>query len=118
MSKTKPVGWSVAAEVSLDKARRVWKDRHGGAMPPEVEAKAIEAAHDQAVADVYGADWKQHVDAKGRPQEQGIGSTLWLLRVSEEEAEGHYAALARWRGSAAAAAERERIQRLKGGKAK
>jgi hypothetical protein len=68
------------------------------------------------VADVYGADWKQHVDAQGRPQEQGIGSTLWLLRVSEEEAETHYAAISRWRGPAAASAERERIAKLKGKK--
>jgi len=54
--------------------------------------------------------------AQGRPQEQGIGSTLWLLRVSEEEAEGCYSAIARWRGPAAAQAERERIARLKGKK--
>jgi hypothetical protein len=117
-NKVKPHGWSVAAEVALDKARRLWKERHGGLMPPEIEAKAIEQAHDQAVADVYGADWKQHADAQGRPQEQGIGSTLWLMRVSEEEAESHYSALSRYRGPAAAAAERERIARLKGNKAK
>jgi RNA 3'-terminal phosphate cyclase len=116
MSKAKVKAWSVAAEVAIDKARRAWKDRHGGAMPPEIEAKIIEQAHDQAVADVYGADWKQHVDAQGKPQEQGIGSTLWLLRVSEDEAELHYSALSRYRGPAAAVAERERIARLKGKK--
>jgi hypothetical protein len=118
MAKTKIEGWSVSAEVALDKARRLWKERHGGVMPPEIEAKAIEAAHDQAVADTFGADWKQHVDAQGRPTEGGIGSTRWLIAVSEEEAESHYAALSRYRGPAAAAAERERIARLKGGKGK
>jgi hypothetical protein len=116
MAKTKIVGWSVAAEVALDKARRLWKERHGGLMPPEIEAKAIEQAHDQAVSDVYGADWKQHVDAQGKPTEGGIGSTRWLINVSEKEAESHYAALGRYRGPAAAAAERERIARLKGKK--
>lgn len=118
MPKVKVEGWSVAAEVALDKARRVWKERHGGAMPPEIEAKAIEQAHDQAVADVYGADWKQHVDAQGRPQEQGIGSDLWLLSVDEEQGERHWAAVSRFVGPAAAAAGRERIQRLKGNKGK
>jgi hypothetical protein len=115
-TKVKPHGWSVAAETLLDKQRRLWKERHGGAMPPEIEAKAIEAAHDQAIADVYGADWKAHVDANGKPTEGGIGSTRWLVSVSEEEAESHYAALTRYRGPAAATAERERIQRLKGKK--
>lgn len=117
-NKVQVQGWSVAAEVALDKARRIWKERHGGPMPPEIEAKEIERAHDQAVADTFGSDWKQHVDAQDRPQEQGIGSTLWLQRVSDEEAERHYSALARYRGPAAAEAERERIARLKGGKGK
>jgi hypothetical protein len=116
MAKTKIEGWSVAAEASLEKARKIWKDRHGGAMPPEIEAKAIEQAHDQAVADVYGSDWKQHVDAQGRPTEGGIGSTRWLINVDEATAESHYAALGRYRGPAAATAERERIARLKGKK--
>lgn len=107
-NKPKVRARSVAAEGLKDKIRPD--------TPPQIVEEMIRQAHDKAVADVYGADWKEHVDAQGRPQEQGIGSTLWLLRVSEEEAEGHYSALARWRGSAAAAAERERIARLKGKK--
>jgi hypothetical protein len=108
MSKAKVKAWSVAAEKLKEK---ITPDT-----PPRIVEEMINQAHDKAIADVYGADWKQHVDAQGRPQEQGIVSTLWLLRVSEEEAEGHYSALSRWRGPAAAAAERERIQRLKGKK--
>jgi hypothetical protein len=114
--KAKVVGWSVSAEEFLNKARRQWKDRNSGPMPADVEAKLIEEAHDKAIGDTFGADWKQHVDAQGKPQEQGIGSTLWLLRVDEATAEGHYSALARYRGPAAAVAERERIARLKGKK--
>jgi hypothetical protein len=103
--------WSVAAQKTADQATDPKK-----LLPQQIIEQGIERAHDQAVADVYGADWKQHVDAQGRPQEQGIGSTLWLLRVSEEEAETHYAAISRWRGPAAASAERERIAKLKGKK--
>jgi hypothetical protein len=109
--KPKIKSWSVAAQKIADQAKDPKK-----LLPQQIIEQEIERAHDQAVADVYGADWKQHVDAQGRPQEQGIGSTLWLLRVSEEEAETHYAAISRWRGPAAAAAERERIARLKGAK--
>jgi hypothetical protein len=111
--KPKIKAWSVAAKKIADQATNSKTP-----LPQQIIEQEIERAHDQAVADVYGADWKQHVDAQGRPQEQGIGSTLWLLRVSEEEAETHYAAISRWRGSAAAEAERERIARLKGNKAK
>jgi hypothetical protein len=65
---------------------------------------------------VFGADWREHVDAHGNPTEQGIGSTAWLLNVDEARAERHYAALGRFVGPAAAQAERERIARLKGKK--
>jgi hypothetical protein len=116
MAKARVQGWSVAAEEFLNKARRQWRDRNNGPMPPEIEAKLIEEAHDKAIGDTFGADWKLHVDAQGQPQEQGIGSTLWLLRVDEQTAEGHYSALSRYRGPAAAGAERERIARLKGGR--
>jgi hypothetical protein len=68
-----------------------------------------EQARLQGVKDVFGYDVE--FDSQGRPIESGIGSTKWLVSVSEEEAEGHYSALARYRGPAAAAAERERIAR-------
>jgi hypothetical protein len=114
--KVKPHGWSVAAEAFLDKARRQWKDKHSGPMPADVETKLIEQAHDKAIGDTFGADWKQHVDAQGNPTEGGIGSTRWLINVDEATAETHYAAISRYRGPAAATAERERIARLKGKK--
>jgi hypothetical protein len=119
MSKPRIKSWSVAAQKILEQAQ----SKAGAAgIPPalgeEILRQAEQQARDQAVADVYGVNWKANVDAQGRPQEDGIGSTLWLLRVSEEEAETHYAAISRWRGSAAAEAERERIKRLKGNKAK
>jgi hypothetical protein len=119
MSKPRIKSWSVAAQRILEQAA----SKAGAAgIPPELRGKILEQAEqqarDQAVADVYGANWKANVDAQGRPQEDGIGSTIWLMRVSEEEAETHYAAISRWRGSAAAEAERERIKRLKGAKAK
>jgi hypothetical protein len=104
-TKSRVKAWSVGGQQMVDKVR---KDT-----PPEIAEKIREQAHDKAIADVYGADWKEHVGPDGKPQEQGVGSTLWLLRVSEEEAEIHYAAISRWRGPAAAQAERERIARLK-----
>jgi hypothetical protein len=116
--KAKVVGWPVSAEEFLNKARRQWRDRNGGPMPADVEAKLIQEAHDKAVADVFGANWKANVGPDGRPQEDGIGSTIWLVNADEATAEGHCSALARWRGPAAAAAERERIARLKGHKGK
>jgi hypothetical protein len=83
------------------------------------QAPAIIGPRDEAVQHLNeSTGYALPKDAQGRPQEQGVGSTLWLLRVSEEEAEGHYSALSRWRGPAAAAAERERIARLKGNKGK
>jgi len=99
---------SVAAEQLLNKIR--------SDTPPEIAAQIRQEAADKAVADVYGADWKQHVDAHGQPQEQGIGSTVWLLNVDEATAERHFQALERWKGPGAARAERERIARLKGRK--
>jgi hypothetical protein len=77
-----------------------------------------EQAADQAVADVFGADWKEHVDVHGNPVEQGIGSTAWLLNVEEHRAQQHYAAIERFHGPGAAKAERERITRLKAARGK
>jgi hypothetical protein len=87
-------------------------------MSAEMVEQIKQAASEQGIADVFGADWKEHVDAHGNPQEQGIGSTVWLLGVDEERAERHYAAISRFVGPAAAQAERERIQRLKAHKGK
>ena len=104
-TKSRVKAWSVSGQQMADKITE--------RTPPEIAEKIREQGHDKAIADVFGADWKEHVGPDGKPQEQGVGSTLWLLRVSEEEAETHYAAISRWRGPAAAAAERERIARLK-----
>jgi hypothetical protein len=73
---------------------------------------------DQAISDTFGANWKNNLDAQGNPQPDGIGSTLWLLRVSDGEAERHYSAIGRFIGPAAEKAERERIARLKAGRGK
>jgi hypothetical protein len=108
MPKPKIKAWSVAGQRIADKIKP--------GMPAEMVAQIEQQAREQAIADVYGANWKNNLDANGNPQFDGIGSTLWLMRVSEEEAEGHYSAIARWRGPAAAAAERERIARLKAAK--
>ena len=62
-----------------------------------------EQAADEAVADVFGADWKEHVDVHGNPVEQGIGSTAWLLNVEEHRAQQHYAAIERFHGPGASA---------------
>jgi hypothetical protein len=72
VSKPRIKSWSVAAEKI--------KEQIKPETPPQIAEQLLEQARDKAIADVYGADWKQHVDAQGRPQEQGIGSTLWLLR--------------------------------------
>jgi hypothetical protein len=74
MAKARVQGWSVAAEEFLNKARRQWRDRNSGPMPADVEAKLIEEAHDKAIGDTFGADWKQHVDGQGKPQEQGTSA--------------------------------------------
>ena len=72
----------------------------------------------QAVADVFGSDWKQNVDVHGNPVERGIGSTASLLNVEGRFAERHFAAIGRFVGPAAEKAERERIGRLKAAKGK
>jgi hypothetical protein len=101
--KVKPHGWSVVGHDAIKPN-----------MPPEMVEQIKQQANDQSISDVFGADWREHVDAHGNPQEQGIGSTAWLLGVDEAQAERHYAAIARFVGPAAAQAERERIARLKG----
>jgi len=113
--KTKVKGWSVAQQKLLEKIK---PDTH-----PELAKQIEEQANDRGIADVYGADWKQHVDKNGNPQEQGIGSTRWLMNVSASEdanvraqADRHFAAISKFIGPAAATAERERIQRLIKGK--
>ena len=106
MPKVKTHGWSVAGEKIKEKIKP--------GMPAEQVAAIEQAASDQAIADVYGANWKQNVDAQGRPQEVGIGSDIWLMNVDEEQGERHWAAVARFVGPAAAAAGRERIKRMKG----
>jgi hypothetical protein len=105
MPKVKERAHSVAAEKILDKVKP--------GMPTEMVEQIREQANDQALKDVYGADYAQHLDAQGRPQEQGIGSTAWLLNVDEGRAERHYAAVGRFVGPAAEKSERERIARLK-----
>jgi hypothetical protein len=65
--KSNATGWSVAGQKKLEKIR--------DGMPPEMVQQIRQEAADQAVADVFGADWKEHVDVHGNPQEQGIGST-------------------------------------------
>jgi hypothetical protein len=85
-------------------------------MPAEMAAALEQQALDQGRADVFGADWRERVNANGEIEENGIGSTRWLLSVSEAQAERHYAALGRFVGPAAEKAERERIARLRGKK--
>jgi hypothetical protein len=60
--KAKPTGWSVAGQKKLDSIKPN--------MPPEQIEQIRQAASDQGIADVFGADWRQHVDAHGNPQEQ------------------------------------------------
>jgi hypothetical protein len=108
--KTKVQGSSVAAAKILAKIKP--------GMPAAMVEQIREEANDQALKDVFGADYAQHLDAHGNPQEQGIGSTLWLLRVSDGEAARHYSAIGRFIGPAAEKAERERIARLKAGRGK
>jgi hypothetical protein len=100
--------WSVAGQKILDGI----KDN----MPPPMIKQIKEKALRQALSDNYGAGWELNLDSNGRPQSDGIGSTLWLMNVDEERAERHYAAISRFVGPAAAQAERERIARLKGHK--
>jgi hypothetical protein len=110
MPKVKTHGWSVAGEKIKEKIKP--------GMPAEQVAAIEQQANDQGIADVFGADWRQHVDAQGRPQEVGIGSDIWLMNVDDEQAERHWAAVARFVGPAAAAAGRERIKRMKDSKGK
>jgi len=104
MPKVKEKAWSVAAQKILDGIK---KDT-----PHELAEQIREQANRRALVDVFGEGYE--VDAQGKPIEQGIGSTQWLLNVSDARAEQHYTAIGRWRGPSAERAERERIARLKG----
>lgn len=101
--------WSVASQKILDGIKPE--------MPPAMVEQIKEKALRQALSDTYGANWELNLDSNGRPQADGIGSTVWLMNIDEERAERHYAAISRFVGPAAAQAERTRIARLKGKKA-
>jgi hypothetical protein len=92
------------------------RERIKPGMPQEMVQQLEQQANEQALSDVYGADWKERVTADGRVEENGIGSTRWLLSVTEAQAERHYAAIGRFVGPQAERAERERIARLRGKK--
>jgi len=68
--------WSVAGGKILEKIKP--------GMPEAMVEQIREQANDQALKDVYGADY---IDVHGNPQEAGIGSTQWLLNVEEHRAE-------------------------------
>jgi len=106
MPKTKERAWSVAGQKMLDGIKND--------TPSALAEQIREAANQRGLIDVFGEGFE--VDAQGKPMEQGIGSTTWLLNVSDARAEQHYTAIGRWRGPAAERAERERIARLKGAK--
>jgi len=106
MVKTKMRATSVAGNRILERIKP--------GMPQEQVAAIEEAANQRALIDVYGEGFQ--VDSAGNPQEQGIGSTQWLLKVDEGQAERHYAAIGRFVGPAAEKVERERVARLRGKK--
>jgi hypothetical protein len=108
MPKVKERAHSVAA------ARILQKIRPG--MPPDQVTAIEEEANNQALSDVYGVDWRERVTPDGRIEENGIGSTIWLLNHTEAECANHYAAIGKFIGPAAEKAERERIARLRGKK--
>jgi len=105
MAKVKEKAWSVASQKMLE---RIKPDTL-----PELAAQIREQAADQARSDIYGASWRERVNADGTIAEDGIGSTEWLVNVEEARAERHFAAIERFHGPGAARAERERIARLK-----
>jgi hypothetical protein len=108
MVKVREKAWSVAAE----RIRMRIKPN----MPEDMKAKIELEADEQALSDVYGADWKSRVTPDGRVEECGIGSDVWLANCREGECERHVAAIFRFEGPAAADAMREKIKRLRAGK--
>jgi hypothetical protein len=61
--KPKIKSWSVAAQKIADQATDPKK-----LLPQQIIEQEIERAHDQAVADVYGADWNSTLMLKGGPK--------------------------------------------------
>jgi hypothetical protein len=108
--KTKVKGWSVQQQETLERIK--------DGMPAEQKKAIEEQANDQGIADVFGADWKQHVDSNGNPTEGGVGSVRWLVNATEQQCERHFSAIGRFIGPAAERAEREKIARLRGAKAR
>jgi hypothetical protein len=109
MPKVKEQAWSVAADKILQKLKPE--------MPPAMQESIREEARDRASIDVFGADYKQCINADGTIAENGIGSDHWLVNVAtDQQAERHYAAIERFVGPAAAKAAREKTARLKGRK--
>jgi hypothetical protein len=68
--------WSVAAGKILEKIKP--------GMPDAMVEQIREQANDQALKDVYGADYMLNLDVHGNPQEAGIGSTREALRGDRE----------------------------------
>jgi len=68
--------WSVAAGKILEKIKP--------GMPDAMVEQIREQANDQALKDVYGADYMLNLDVHDNPQEAGIGSTREALRGDRE----------------------------------
>ncbi len=98
--------WSIAAQQIIDK-----EIKHG--MPPGMVEQVREKARRQALVDTYGANWEANLDINGRPQSDGIGSTLWCIRCEERDLERHLQPILKYHGPAAYEAEKTRIMKLR-----
>jgi hypothetical protein len=85
-------------------------------MPQELIDQINQEADEQALADVFGAGWRERIQPDGTLAENGIGSDYWLANCKEGEYERHVATIFRFEGPAAADAMREKIKRLRAGR--
>jgi len=82
-------------------------------MPQPMVDQIKERALRQAMVDSFGANWEANLDINGRPQSDGIGSTLWAINCEEHELERHLQPILRYSGPAAYEAEKARIMKLR-----